>query len=82
MPYTLIGSQIPPESMRTYYKRGEDFLPFWNKELYVQDDRSVTMPSISIGVVIGITEEKILFRFNNNITQWLPLGNFKIKFFL
>jgi hypothetical protein len=80
--YKLSYKEIPAQWHRTYYSNANELITFFDKEIWLEDSRSKTMPSISIGLVIGITYDKILLRTNNNITQWYSLNNTKIKFFL
>lgn len=62
-------------------KEEETFFPLWKKEVYIEDNRSITMPSTSKGTIIGIKEKYVLIRVNNIITDWYPLDNKKVNFY-
>lgn len=53
----------------------EDFFPFWLKEVECDDSRGNITPSVFKGTVVGIQQDKILLRVNNDITAWYPLNN-------
>lgn len=52
-----------------------DFIPFFNKEIYFEDNRSATMPRRSKGLIIGIRLDSVEIRVNNNMTQWYPINH-------
>ena len=63
-------------------KTEENFFRFWKMEINIEDNRSLTMPSKSKGLVIGIKEGSVLIRVGNNITDWYPLNNKTVNFYI
>ncbi len=77
-----VKEQAPHESMRTYYKHGRDLKFLFERDVWVQDNRSNTMPEIFKGLVIGFTLDKVLIRRGGVITDWYPLNSESVKVFL
>lgn len=60
----------------------KDFFKYWDKEIWCEDNRTKSMPSMFKGTVIGIQLDKVLLRSNNNITAWYPLNNNHVSFMI
>ena len=63
--------------------KAEDFFPFFRKDIRFDDLRSISMPEKNrIGKVIGIREDSVELRVNNNITKWYSFNTTNIIFYL
>jgi hypothetical protein len=76
-------TEANPRSDRLYniLEKAEDFFIRWEKSVWVDDKRSGTMPSCKKGIVIGVTHDRVLIRFNNVISSWMPITHNLIEYF-
>ena len=62
-------------------KTAKTFFPLWLKEIVINDVRCTAMPEHFTGTVIGIREDAVLIRRNNNMTDWYMFQNSRITFY-
>ena len=58
----------------------KDFIPYFNKEIRVFDNRSVVMPTKFIGTIVGIRLDSVEIRSNNVMTNWYPINSVRVSF--
>jgi hypothetical protein len=53
-----------------------DFLPYFNKEIIFDDNRSNCMPEKNkVGLVVGIRMDSVELRVGNIIQKWYPFNH-------
>lgn len=63
-------------------KTAKTFFSLWLLDIHVEDNRCSSMPTTSTGKVVGIREDAVLLRVNNNVTNWYPFSNTNINFYI
>jgi hypothetical protein len=76
------GSKPAADRLYTVLDNCHDFMFFWGYDIYVEDGRTWKTPQTSLGKIIGITLDKVLLRINNDVTNWFPLNQSKVHFFI
>lgn len=59
----------------------KNMIRWMDAEIGVEDKRCSTMPTSSMGKVIGVRLNAVELRIGNKMTNWYPFSHSKVKFF-